>query len=68
MFSPKAWPGVSRKILDLSRRQKPYESGEYPHIISFRCVLVVNSKNGACLFKGRKRRNYYDLEEDATVE
>ena len=39
---------------DFSRRLKPYESEQHPHAISLGYLLVVHSKKGACLLKGKK--------------
>ena len=45
---------MSRKSEDFSERLKAYESEQHPHAISLGYLLVVHSKKGACLLKGKK--------------
>ena len=54
-FSSEVWPEVSRKSEDFSERLWIYESGQHPHAISLGYLLVVHSKKGACLLKGKKK-------------
>ena len=45
---------MSRKSEGFSGLLKAYESGQQPHAISLGYLLVVHSKKGACLLKGKK--------------
>ena len=51
---------MSRKSEDFSERLKAYESEQHPHAISLGYLLVVHSKKGACLLKGKKKTLNYD--------
>ena len=45
-FTSEVWPEVGRKFIYLVRRPKTYESGQHPHVTSFRYLSVFYSEKG----------------------